>query len=55
MFFLQFQTKDSFFQTKLLNEEYPDMDDIFKFKEGDFVLKIGLKEFLKEIKKSNCR
>ena len=48
--FLQFQTKDSFFQTKLLNEEYPDMDDIFKFKEGDFVLKIGLKEFLKEIK-----
>ncbi len=48
--FLQLKTKDSFFQTRLLNEEYPDMDNIFKFKKGDYILKIGLKEFLKEIK-----
>ena len=48
--FLQIQNKDSFFQTRLLNEDYPDMDNIFKFEKGSYVLKIGLKEFLREIK-----
>ena len=48
--FLQLKTKDSFFKTKLLNEEYPDMNNIFKFEEGGYILKIDLKKFLKEIK-----